>query len=244
MLLAVDIGNTNIDFGVFKRDRLLSKFSIPTNARSPGLLKKGLGGKRVDDVLICSVVPEATRSLLRGLKGLVVGKPHIVGKDIKVPIRNLYRKPAQVGQDRLVNAYAGVALYGAPLIAVDFGTAVTFDIISGKGDYSGGMILPGLQLCLDILGERASLLPKIKLEKPGEFIGRDTKNSMLSGVVYGLAALTDDLVVRIRGRIGKGALAVGTGGSIGLMKSYCKRLDRVDPDLTLKGLNLIWRNKC
>ena len=242
MFLAVDIGNTNINFGLFKCGRLVRKLTIATKAYSIVFLRRVLGGAGVEDCLICSVVPKATAFMARDLKALRI-RSYIIGKDILVPIRNLYRKPSQVGQDRLVNAYAGVRLYGKPLIVVDFGTAVTFDIISKQGYYLGGMILPGLQLSLDALGERTALLPKIKLAKPVEFIGRDTKCSMLSGVVIGLGALTDDMVSRIKARIGR-AKVVGTGGSIGLMRKYSKKLDRIDADLTLKGIYYIWQKKC
>lgn len=133
-------------------------------------------------------------------------------------------------------------LYCAPLIVVDFGTAVTFDVVSDKKEYLGGMILPGLGISLDSLAERTALLPKIKLAAPREIIGRDTKNSMLSGIVYGFAALTDDLVVRIKKKIGRSALVIGTGGNIGLIGKYCKQIDKIDKDLTLKGLNIIYNN--
>ena len=158
-----------------------------------------------------------------------------------MPIKNLYRNPKQVGQDRLVNAYAAVKLYGAPLIVVDFGTAVTFDIISKNKAYLGGMILPGMRISLDILAERAALLPKIKLNRPKEFIGRDTKSSMTSGIVYGLAALTDALAVKIKQRIGRNALVIGTGGNIGLIFRYCKAIDKVRGDLTIQGLSMLYR---
>jgi type III pantothenate kinase len=157
-----------------------------------------------------------------------------------VPIKNLYRKPYQVGQDRLVNAYAGLKLYGAPLIVVDFGTAVTFDVVSRNNEYLGGMILPGLGISLDVLADRAALLPNIKLDKPKEFIGRDTKNSMLSGIVYGFAALTDYLAARIKNKIGKNAKVIGTGGDIGLASKYCEGINKIDKDLIQKGLNLIY----
>jgi len=177
------------------------------------------------------------------LRKLLGKQPYIIGKGIKAPIKNLYRRPKQVGQDRLVNAYAGIKLYGAPLIAVDFGTAVTFDVVSGNKEYLGGMILPGLTISLDALNQRTALLPKIKLEEPKEFIGRDTKSSMLSGIVYGFAALTDDLVIRIKKKIGKDATVISTGGNIGLIGKYCRQIDKVDRDLTLKGLNLLYINR-
>jgi len=242
MLLAIDIGNTNINLGLFRGNRLYGRYGITTKIkRYKPYLQKIIKRNKIDDVIICSVVPVANKILEKNLRGLLGKSPYIIGKEIKVPVRNLYRKPSEVGQDRLVNAYAGVMLYGAPLIAVDFGTAVTFDVVSRNKEYLGGMILPGLGISLDALNQRTALLPRIKLEEPKEFIGRDTASSMLSGIVYGFAALTDDLVIRIKKKIGKNARVIGTGGSIDLIGKYCRRIDRIDKDLTLKGLNLIYR---
>ncbi|MDD4980607.1 MAG: type III pantothenate kinase [Candidatus Omnitrophica bacterium] len=239
MLLAIDIGNTNITCGIFRGDRILKRFTIPTQDYGLEKIRKLLGRIDIRASIICSVVPRMTGILAQGLKKLMGKRPYIIGKDVKVPIENLYRNPKQVGQDRLVNAYAGVILYGAPLVVVDFGTAVTFDIISGKKEYLGGMILPGLKISLDALAERTALLPKISLRAPKEFIGRDTKNSIRSGLVYGFASLTDELVARIRKKIGRKAKVIGTGGDINLISGYCKRIDKIDRDLTLKGLNFI-----
>lgn len=241
MLLAIDIGNTNISLGLFRNERLLSRYDIPTKQISylPDF-KKIFNKNKIDDVIICSVVPKSTIILKKELKKLLDKKPIIIGKDIIVPIKNLYRKPKQVGQDRLVNAYAGAKIYSTPLIVVDFGTAITFDVISKHKEYLGGMILPGLEISLDVLATRTALLPKIKLNKPKEFIGRDTRNSMLSGIVYGFAALTDNLAERIKNRIGKSAKVIGTGGNIQLIGKYCKSIYKIDRDLTLKGLNLIY----
>jgi len=243
MLLAIDIGNTNTGFGVFKDSRLVRRFDIPTRSCTKRKLKVSLGGYCIEDAIICSVVPHATKATSAVVKGLIGRRPYIIGKDVRVPIRNLYRRPRQVGQDRLVNAYAGCILYGAPLVVIDFGTAVTFDIISKNREYLGGMILPGLAISLDALNERTALLPKIKLSKPKEFIGRDTKASMLSGIVYGFAALTDDLAMRIKTKIGKNASVIGTGGNIDLIAKYCKIFDKIDRDLTLKGLSLIFNKR-
>ncbi|MFH1202348.1 MAG: type III pantothenate kinase [Candidatus Omnitrophota bacterium] len=243
MLLAIDIGNTNISLGVFKGRRLAGVFKIPTKEKSYlRSLKRILEKFEVDDVLICSVVPNALKILTKETKSLLGKAPYIIGKKIKVPIKNRYLRPAQVGQDRLVNAYAGTMLYGAPLVVVDFGTAVTFDIVSKKREYLGGMIFPGLEISLDALFERTALLPRIKLGIPRELIGGDTKNSMLSGIVYGFAAVTDDLVMRIKEKIGRFAKVIATGGNISLIEGYCKRLDKADKDLTLKGIRLVYEN--
>lgn len=240
MLLAVDIGNTNITFGVFKGSGLIKKFDIPTKKYAFKALKKKAGNLGLEDAIICSVVPSATKLLQKDIKALLGRRPYIIGKDLKVPIKNLYRRPGQVGQDRLVNAYAAARLYGAPLIVVDFGTAITFDVISKKRAYLGGLILPGLGISLDALNQRTALLPKIKLQKPKEFIGRDTKNSMLSGIVHGFAALTEKLAEKLKKIIGKNARVIGTGGNIALMAKFCKHLDKIDKGLTLRGLNLIY----
>ncbi len=229
--------------GLFRGNRLLRRYIIPTEVEDyKSYLRKIINRNNIHDAIICSVVPVASKLMEKELRKLLGKQPYIIGKGIKVPINNLYLKPKQVGQDRLVNAYAGVKLYGAPLIAVDFGTAVTFDVVSRNKEYLGGMILPGLGISLDALNQRTALLPKIKLGEPKEFIGRDTKSSMLSGIVYGFAALTDDLVIRIKKKIGKNAKVIGTGGNIDLIGKYCRKIDKMDKDLTLKGLNFIYRN--
>ncbi len=242
MLLTIDIGNTNINLGVFRGQRLIKRFSIPTKKYAIQNLKKLLDKISVDDSIICSVVPKMLRILNRDLIKLSNKKPRIVGEDVQVPVRNLYRYPEQVGSDRLVNAYAGVMLYGAPLIIIDFGTAITFDAISYRNEYLGGMILPGLDISLDALVQRTALLPEVRLNKPREFIGRSTKDSMLSGIIYGFAALTDELTRRIKNKIGKRARIIGTGGNIHIIGKYCKSIDEINQDLTLVGLNLIYHN--
>jgi len=241
MLLAIDIGNTNISCGVFERIHLVKKYAIPTQAKDySAYLAKIASKHKVDGVIVCSVVPRAAKELQRNIGKVLNKRPVVIGRDIVVPVKNLYRNPRQVGCDRLVNAYAGIILYGYPLIAVDFGTAVTFDIISRKKEYLGGMILPGLRISLEALGERTALLPKIRLKAPPEFIGRDTENSMLSGVVHGFAALTDGVIKQMKPGLGKGTRVIGTGGNINLIAKYCRSFDKIDQDLTLKGLNLLY----
>jgi type III pantothenate kinase len=244
VLLAVDIGNTSISWGIFQNRRLIKRYDLPTkSANCSGQIKKIFAAHNIDSIVICSVVPLATRRIEKDLRKISGQRSQVVGRDIRVPLKNLYRRPKQVGQDRLVNAYAGIKLYGAPLIVVDFGTAITFDVVTAKKEYLGGMILPGLEISLDCLAARAALLPRIELSAPKEFIGRDTKSSMTSGIVYGFAGLTDHLAEKIKIKIGKKARVIGTGGNINLIGRYCRKFDRIDKDLTLKGLNLISSQK-
>lgn len=244
MILCVDIGNTNITLGIFKSGKLLKSLNIPTHQKSYSLdLNKLLRHKIIEDCIICSVVPKALAKFERDIRKITGKSPKITGKDVKTPVKNLYRIPSQVGQDRLVNAYAGIEIYSAPLIIIDFGTAITFDVISAKKEYLGGIILPGLRISLQALAEKTALLPIIKLQPPKEFIGRSTKNSMLSGAIYGFAALTDKLVTKIRAVIGKNAVCVGTGGNIDLIYKYCRKIDKIDKTLTLKGLYLLYQDK-
>lgn len=242
MLLAIDIGNTSASFAVFSQDKLKSSFRMATGRLDyKKFLQRQLCGKKITDVIIASVVPEATKKMQRSLESFVGKKPIIIGKDFVVPIKNRYKNPRQVGQDRLVNAFAAVKLYGAPAVIVDYGTAVTFDIVSKKQDYLGGMILPGIDISLDALARRTALLPKVKLKPPSQLIGTDTKESIRSGIVYGFAALTDDLIRKIKTKIGKNAKVIGTGGNVRLIKKYCRCFGAIDINLTLKGLNLCYQ---
>ena len=249
MLLAVDIGNTNISCGIFpvisrsgNGSKIINKFDLPTKQYSGNKLLRKLKSLKITDALICSVVPKATKIIAKDLTKIVGARPYIIGKDIQVPIRNLYHKPRQVGQDRLVNAYAACQFYAAPLVVIDSGTAITFDVISRNKAYLGGLITPGMEISLAVLSEKTALLPQIKLHAPGMLIGRDTKNSILSGIVFGTAELCDGLIRRIKQYLGKGTLVIGTGGNICLIKKYSKIHIKIDRDLTLKGINLIYEN--
>ncbi|MEW5757894.1 MAG: type III pantothenate kinase [Candidatus Omnitrophota bacterium] len=242
MSLVIDIGNTTIHFGIFGKDKLIKNFKVETHCNASLQIIKLIKNNfkiHPNKIIICSVVPKETIRLKKNLKQIFKINPIIVGRDLVVPIKNLYLKPKQVGQDRLVNAYAGVAFYGSPLIVVDFGTAITFDIISKNKEYLGGMILPGLNMSLEALGQKTALLPKVKLTKPKEFIGRDTKQSILSGIVYGFSAMTDNLTERIKTKIGKNAKIIATGGNTDLVSKFSNNINVVDKNLTLKGLNLL-----
>ncbi|MDD5073089.1 MAG: type III pantothenate kinase [Candidatus Omnitrophica bacterium] len=245
MLLAIDIGNTSVAFGVFRRKRLKSSWKIPTQ----GVLSKKTIKlpKGIKTAILSSVVPKATPIIKKAIEKKYKIRPLVLGENIKAPIKNLYRKPGQVGQDRLVDAVAVKELYGCPAIVIDFGTAITFDVISKKGEYLGGLIFPGIETSLNALSQKAALLPKIKFTPPKGLIGRDTADSMKSGVFHGTGALCDGVIAKLKAKYehiapGRGSpmKVIATGGHAALMAKYSTEIDKINPNLTLLGLNMIY----
>jgi type III pantothenate kinase len=254
MLLTIDIGNTNIAIGIFKGKRLITHWRIVTQAERTAdeyyLIFKNLFAEAkiriegIKAIIICSVVPKALSILKETIKRLfkVKGTVIILGENLEVPIKNLYHNPKQVGQDRLANAFAGYTLYGSPLIIIDFGTAITFDLVSSKGEYLGGIIAPGIEISLEALSQRTALLPHVELAKPKGLIGKDTMNSIRSGIFYGFSGLCDGLVKRLKEELGKNTKVVATGGQAEIIATYCQTIDKVNKLLTLEGLRLIYEN--
>ena len=245
-LLAVDIGNTNITVGLFKGKKLLSTMKIPTNAYSLYMRDIrhlinvcDLNIHDAPDVIISSVVPLALVRLIAELHKIMKVKVTILGRDLKVPIRNMYKIKSEVGQDRLVNAYAAKAIYGAPAVIVDFGTAITFDIVSRRGDYLGGLILPGIKLSLSSLYHKTALLPNVELKPASSIIGKDTVDSMRGGILFGFGTMCDGLVAKYKKILGKSTKIIATGGNSKLIKRFAKSIQCVDENLTLKGLQII-----
>lgn len=238
-LLAIDIGNTNITMGMFRGRRLVKRAKIATREVSlyKGKISRFVAGRDIDRIVISSVVPKALSRLKKTLPKAY--RVLILGKNAKVPIKNLYTIKGQVGQDRLVNAFAVKMLYGAPAVVIDFGTAITFDIVSKKGEYLGGLILPGIDISLSSLYEKTALLPKVKLDKSRHIIGKDTANSMRGGILFGFGAMCDGLVAKYKNILGKGTKIIATGGNAKLVKRYAKSIQIVDKDLPLKGLRLM-----
>ena len=242
MLLAVDIGNSNVSCGIFRGKRLIKQFDIPTNACSKERFsQKIIKPSIISESVICTVVPKKTEVLLSVLKSLTGKTPYVIGRDLPVPIKNLYRSPKQLGQDRLVNAYAASVLYQKPSIIIDSGTAITFDLVSSKGQYLGGLIFPGMGISLKSLKENTALLPLVKLSNPIGLIGRNTRDSILNGVVLGTAELCSGLIQRIKQDIGRACPVIGTGGDILRIKKYSKANIRIDKNLTLKGISLTYK---
>lgn len=245
-MLVVDIGNTNVTAGLFKGARLVKKIKISTGSyylhgkRLKGICNlAGLKHGDVLDVAISSVVPLALSRVIATLNRDVKCNISVIGRDKVVPIKNLYRVKSEVGQDRLVNAFAAKVLYGAPSVIIDFGTAITFDVLSVKGEYLGGLIFPGIEMSLSSLYNKTALLPKVELKPASSIIGRNTVDSMRGGILFGLGAMCDALAAKYRKMLGKNTKIIATGGNASLIRRYSKSIQIVDEDLTLTGLRLI-----
>jgi len=242
MLLAIDIGNTSIYNGVFDKKVLKKTFRVASysknlKAQYSAELKPFL--RSIDSVIITSVAPRVLEKVEKAVKGITGKRPVIVGRDIDSGVKNLYRDPRQVGADRLVNARAAYELYGGECVIVDFGTAITIDIVNKKRQYIGGVIAPGPGISLWALSEKTALLPRVKLKKPKGILGRETKESMLIGAVYGFSSLCDGIVRKLKKRYCKNAKVIVTGGFSRLIGPYCETADEIDEELTLKGLQII-----
>jgi len=244
ILYAFDIGNTNVSAGVFCNGKIVKRLKFPTktSVRYDTCLKGLTVSKRFSkDVkaIISSVVPAATPRLERSIKRVMGLSSIVVGRDKKVPIKNLYHIKSQVGQDRLVDAFAAKVIYGSPAVVVDLGTAITFDVISRRGEYLGGLILPGIKMALESLYENTALLPRVEIGKAPSIIGRDTANSIRGGILFGFGSMCDELAERYKKMLGRDARVILTGGNAKLMKRYTKSISCIDEDITLKGLYLI-----
>jgi type III pantothenate kinase len=241
MILAIDIGNTNVTCGVAKNTVITKVFKISTSlvlSEDISAISRLRRLERLDisNIVICSVVPSVTKKLVIILKKIFRIKPLIIGRDLSVPLRNLYKNPKAVGQDRLIGAYAGSTLYGYPLVIIDFGTAITFDVVSPKREYLGGVIVPGIQLSLNSLHEKTALLPMVKFKNPPfSVIGKNTTDSILNGIFYGYASLCDGVIKKIKEEIGP-CRVIATGGHCQIMKKYCTRIDNIEKNLILKGI--------
>jgi type III pantothenate kinase len=242
-VLCADIGNTNITIGVFEGEKISAKGKVSTHSYyqyEKGIKSLlggcGLGAGDIDRVIISSVVPLALARFVVSVNKLMKVKINIVGRDVKAPIKNLYRMKNEVGQDRLVNAFAAKLIYGYPGVIIDFGTAITFDVVSKKGEYLGGLILPGIEMGLQSLYKRTALLPRVELKLAKSIIGTDTESSMQGGILFGYGAMCDGLIAKYRKMLGKDLSVIVTGGNAKLIKLYSKSIQVVDEDLTLKGL--------
>jgi type III pantothenate kinase len=250
MLLAIDIGNTNIILGVFEEKKLHATWSIATGIhRMPDeyavillslLNQRGLGTTDVTKVALCSVVPPLTAIFEEMCQRYFQVSPLVVRAGVKTGVRIRLDNPAEAGADRIVDAAAAHHLYGGPLIIVDLGTATTFDTVSREGDYLGGAIAPGLGTAAESLFARTAMLPRVELTRPEFAIGTNTVTAIQSGLIFGYIGLIEGIIARIQQELGEKPRVVATGGYARLIAKETPVIDVVNPDLTLEGLRLIY----
>jgi type III pantothenate kinase len=233
--LLVNLNNTSTKFALATAERLLKKKVMPTQRLSVAAVRRTLKGWRYGRVLLGSVVPKKSPILRTLFRDRLLEVTH----EIELGIGIEYPEPATIGADRLANAVGVVDRHGTPAIVVDFGTAVTFDIISNDRKYIGGVIAPGLRMMTDYLYERTALLPRIDLEEPVQIVGKSTRDAMLSGAVYGYRGLVRQIVTEAVSQLTGKAKIVATGSYAELIAAKLPELQVVDPDLTLEGLRLI-----
>ncbi|MFH1798753.1 MAG: type III pantothenate kinase [Candidatus Omnitrophota bacterium] len=246
MKLLIDIGNTNTSIAVVRKEKILARYFIHTNKKEirEDSLKRLFGRyiPYIEKIIIVSVVPRFCSMFEKRLERLVAkALICVVGRDKKVPVKVKYKKPREVGQDRLVGAYAAFFLYQRSLVIIDFGTAVTFDYVNKKGEYEGGLIFPGLRLALGALIKNTALLPEIEIKPVKGMIGKDTRSSMNKGLIFGYAAMCDGLVRYFKKEYGTGIKVVATGGDAQMISGYSSCIDEVCQDLVFKGLILLLR---
>lgn len=255
MLLVIDVGNTNITLGVFKREELLGTFrmttKLPRTSDEYGIMLKelverqGILSKDIHAVIIASVVPDIMHSLGSAMIKYFGIKPIIVSAGIKTGIRIMTENPKQVGADRIVDAVAAYTLYGGPVIVIDFGTATTYDIVGPEATFEGAVIAPGIRTSAQAMWGQAAMLPAIEIKKPDTILAKETVSSMQAGIVFGQIGQVEYIVDRIRRESGyTDAKVVASGGLGNIFARETEVIDVYDPQLTLKGLRIIYeKNK-
>jgi type III pantothenate kinase len=249
MLLVLDVGNTETVIGLYGGTELLDHWRIATNAERSGdehalllaqfLSLHGFTFKDVGGIAVSSTVPRLTATMRRMASRYLSVPTVILEPGVRTGMPILYENPKEVGADRIANAVAAYDLYGGPSIVVDFGTATTFDAITAAGEYAGGAILPGVQISLDALFERAAALRRVELVEPRRIIGRTSVESIQSGMAYGTAALVDGICQRFEDELGESTV-ISTGGLGGFFSRLSARIEHHEPWLTLHGLRLIF----
>jgi type III pantothenate kinase len=250
MLLAIDIGNTNVVLGVFDNEKLVENWRVGTNAQiTPdeyAMIFKDLFGfaklefHQIDGVIISTVVPPLLPVMTEMSRKYFKIDPLVVTHELKTGITIRYDNPREVGADRIVNAAAAYKLYGGPIIIVDFGTATTFCAVTKNGEYLGGAICPGVKISAEALFQRASKLPRVELAKPARVIGGDTISAMQAGIIYGYAGLVDGIVQRMKKELSPDAKVLATGGLAELVSQETESIQEIKPQLTLEGLRLLY----
>ncbi len=251
MLLAIDVGNTNIVLGCFEENQILFRERLSTNQSATALeyaagIRMALDMHQIDKTLIdhaiiSSVVPSVTAAVRSAVEKYTGKSPLIVGAGIQTGLHIMIDNPAQLGSDLIVDAVAGIHEYPVPQIIIDMGTATTLSVINSEKQYIGGVIMTGMAVSMDALVQRTSQLPKISFDAPKKVIGSNTVDCMKSGIVYSNACALDGMIMRIEEELGEKCTVIATGGLSGIIVPLCKSEIILDDDLLLKGLNLIYQ---
>lgn len=251
MLLVIDVGNTNLTFGLFDGERIVHKFrlttSLPRTSDEFGvqimeqLAHQNVGEGDVNDVIISSVVPKIMYSLTSGVKKYLKCNPMIVGNGTKSGIRIATTNPAEIGADRIVDAVGAYYLYGGPVIVIDYGTATTYDLVTEDGAFIAGVTAPGIRISAKALWSNAAKLPEIEIVRPESILAKTTITSMQAGLVYGTIGQTEYIIDKFREESGlTDAKVVATGGLGRSIAEGTKKIEVYDPELTLQGMRLIY----
>ncbi|WP_029231221.1 type III pantothenate kinase [Butyrivibrio sp. VCB2006] len=251
MILVVDVGNTNITYGVFKGDKLVGSFRMTTGAIRTSdeygieLLAlmniNNVDKDKIEGVMIASVVPKVMHALVNAIIKYLGKKPYIVGPGIKTGIKIALDNPREVGPDLIVDAVAGYEIYGGPVLVVDFGTATTYIMINEKGEFFTGVVCPGIRISAKALWQDTAKLPEIEIKNPGSILAKETISSMQAGLIYGQVGQTEYIVDKMKTESGlKNAKVIATGGLGRLIADETKEIDVYDPTLTLRGLQILY----
>jgi type III pantothenate kinase len=250
MLLAIDVGNTNLTLGLYEADKLGPHWRLATDPdRMPdeyglqflGLLEHvGYAAENMTGISLASVVPQLTQRVVQACQEYLKLEPLIVDTGVKTGIRIRYEDPKAVGADRVADAVATLHLFGGPACIIDFGTATTFNALTKDGDYLGGAITSGINLAADALFTHTAKLQRIELQRPPSVIGRNTVHAMQSGLLFGYVSMVEGMVERFRAELGSDMKVVATGGLAEIIAQETKVIDHLAPWLTLDGLRIIW----
>ena len=252
MLLVVDVGNTNLTFGLFRDQELIEQWRLVTDRNRSGdeygadvqgvLERAGIDRRSVDGIAIASVVPQLDDALTHMCEEYFALTPFFVNHTTDTGLKILYDSPADVGVDRIVDAVAAVTKYGAPCIVVDFGTATTFNVVNARREYLGGAIAPGIGISAEALFARAAKLPRVEIKRPEKVIGSSTIAAMQSGLYHGYVGLVDGVLEQMIAELGEKPRVIATGGLAALIAPASRFIEIVDATLTLEGLRLIYKH--